>query len=142
MAFSLWVCRVRFSGAVGCARRSASRLAPQIEIDGGSELALEARDETNGFFGMFDDERILEAQRILAGEVGVFVEPASAISVAGLLDQAERGNIPAGSVVTLTVTGHGLKDPQWALKAADGSDVTPESVDFDVVTVAGALGLS
>ncbi|NLT26213.1 MAG: threonine synthase [Microbacteriaceae bacterium] len=104
-------------------------------------LALEARDETNGFFGMFDDERILEAQRILAGEVGVFVEPASAISVAGLLDQAERGNIPAGSVVTLTVTGHGLKDPQWALRTADGGEVRPTVVGTETAAVAEALGL-
>ncbi|MGF2075894.1 pyridoxal-phosphate dependent enzyme, partial [Enterococcus casseliflavus] len=51
-------------------------------------LALDARAATDGWFGAIDDERILAAQKILAGEVGVFVEPASAISVAGLLEQA------------------------------------------------------
>jgi threonine synthase len=106
------------------------------------ELALAARDETDGFFGAIDDRAILDAHRILSSEVGVFVEPASAISVAGLLERSAAGEIPKGSTVVLTVTGHGLKDPQWALKAADGSDVAPTSVAVDVAEVAGVLGLS
>ena len=105
------------------------------------ELALAARDETDGFFGAIDDRAILDAHRILSSEVGVFVEPASAISVAGLLERSAAGEIPKGSTVVLTVTGHGLKDPQWALKAADGSDVTPTSVAVDVAEIAGVLGL-
>jgi threonine synthase len=72
----------------------------------------------------------------------VFVEPASAISVAGLLERAEAGEIPKDSTVVLTVTGHGLKDPQWALRAADGSDVTPTVVSTDVTEIAGVLGLN
>ncbi|MGO3885196.1 MAG: threonine synthase, partial [Mycetocola sp.] len=79
------------------------------------ELALEARDATDGYFGAISDADILRAQKILAAEVGVFVEPASAISVAGLLERSAAGVIPAGARVVLTVTGHGLKDPQWAL---------------------------
>ncbi|BDZ65885.1 threonine synthase [Agromyces mangrovi Wang et al. 2018] len=75
------------------------------------ELALSARDDSDGYFGAITDEKILEAHRILSAEVGVFVEPASAISVAGLLERSEAGAIPAGSTVVLTVTGHGLKDP-------------------------------
>ena len=82
------------------------------------ELALEAREATDGWFGAIDDDRILAAQKLLAGEVGIFVEPASAISVAGLLDRVEAGVVPAGARVVLTVTGHGLKDPQWALRNA------------------------
>ncbi|BDZ53638.1 threonine synthase [Agromyces marinus] len=105
------------------------------------QLALEARDLTDGYFGAIDDERILLAQRILSAEVGVFVEPASAISVAGLLDRAEAGQIPAGSKVVLTVTGHGLKDPQWALRLPDGSDVAPTVVPVDTAHVAEVLGL-
>ena len=66
--------------------------------------ALEARDETDGYFGAISDAKILEAHRILSSEVGVFVEPASAISVAGLLERAEAGVIPAGSTCVLTVT--------------------------------------
>ena len=106
------------------------------------ELALEARDVSNGYFGAIDDERILAAQRLLAAEVGIFVEPASAISVAGLLDRAEAGIIPAGSRVVLTVTGHGLKDPQWALRTADGGQVEPTVVDASTSEVASVLGLA
>ena len=106
------------------------------------ELALEARDVSNGYFGAIDDERILAAQRLLAAEVGIFVEPASAISVAGLLDRAEAGIIPAGSRVVLTVTGHGLKDPQWALRTADGGQVEPTIVDASTSEVASVLGLA
>ena len=105
-------------------------------------LALEARDETNGHFGMIDDADILAAQRVLSSEVGVFVEPASAISVAGLLEQADAGQIPHGSTVVLTVTGHGLKDPQWALKNADGSEIQPTVVDADTAAVAAALEIT
>tara|TARA_B100000378_G_scaffold189193_1_gene153696 strand:- start:164 stop:607 length:444 start_codon:yes stop_codon:yes gene_type:complete len=105
------------------------------------DLALEARDATDGWFGAIDDEGILAAQKLLAAEVGIFVEPASAISVAGLLDRAESGVIPAGSRVVLTVTGHGLKDPQWALRNADGSQVEPTVVDATTAEVASVLDL-
>jgi len=106
------------------------------------ELALTARDETDGYFGAISDAKILEAHRILSSEVGIFVEPASAASVAGLLERAEAGAVPKGARVVLTVTGHGLKDPSWALKAADGSDVTPTSVAVDVAEIAEVLGLN
>ena len=105
------------------------------------ELALAAREKTDGYFGAIEDAKILEAQRILSSEVGVFVEPASAISVAGLLERAEAGHIPAGATVVLTVTGHGLKDPQWALRTADGADIEPTVVSADVAQVADVLGL-
>jgi threonine synthase len=105
------------------------------------ELALNAREESDGYFGAITDEKILEAQRILSAEVGIFVEPASAISVAGLLERADAGHIPAGSTVVLTVTGHGLKDPQWALRKADGSDVKPTIVPVDTAEIASVLGL-
>jgi threonine synthase len=105
------------------------------------ELALEAREATDGWFGAIDDTRILAAQKLLAGEVGIFVEPASAISVAGLLDRVEAGVVPAGARVVLTVTGHGLKDPQWALRNADGSQVEPTVVDATTTDVASVLGL-
>lgn len=106
------------------------------------DLALQARDATNGWFGMIDDERILAAQKFLASEVGIFVEPASAISVAGLLDRAAAGAVPAGARVVLTVTGHGLKDPQWALRNPDGSEVSPTVVDATTSEVAAVLGLA
>jgi len=105
------------------------------------QLALEAHATSNGYFGAISDKLILEAHRILSAEVGIFVEPASAISVAGLLERSDAGEIPRGSTVVLTVTGHGLKDPQWALRRADGSDVTPTSVPVDTDQIADILGL-
>ena len=106
------------------------------------DLALAAREATNGYFGAITDELILEAHRILSKEVGIFVEPASAISVAGLLERSNAGEIPKGALVVLTVTGHGLKDPQWALRTADGSDIAPTIVPVDTAEIAGVLGLS
>jgi threonine synthase len=104
-------------------------------------LALEARELTGGYFGAIEDSAILEAHRILSTEVGIFVEPASAISVAGLLERADAGDVPRGARVVLTVTGHGLKDPQWALKAPDGAEIAPTSVPVDADAVASTLGL-
>jgi threonine synthase len=104
-------------------------------------LALEARDATNGWFGAVEDDRILTAQKILAAEVGIFVEPGSAASVAGLLDRAEAGVIPAGARVVLTVTGHGLKDPQWGLRRTDGTQAEPTVVDASTSEVASVLDL-
>lgn len=105
------------------------------------QLAIAARENSDGYFGAISDEKILEAHRILSAEVGVFVEPASAISVAGLLERAEAGVIGKGATVVLTVTGHGLKDPQWALRRPDGGDVEPTSVAVDTAEVAALLGL-
>jgi len=106
------------------------------------ELALAAHADSDGYFGAIDDAGILEAHRLLSQEVGIFVEPASAISVAGLLERAEAGVIPRGARVVLTVTGHGLKDPQWALKRADGSEVAPTVVPVDTTEIASVLGLA
>jgi threonine synthase len=105
------------------------------------KLAIAAHQDSDGYFGAISDEGILKAHRILSAEVGVFVEPASAISVAGLLERAEAGVIPRGATCVLTVTGHGLKDPQWALKGPGGADVTPKSVPVDADAIAETLGL-
>ncbi|ADG73961.1 threonine synthase [Cellulomonas flavigena DSM 20109] len=105
------------------------------------QQAEEARDVSGGVIESVTDEQILAAHRVLSAEVGVFVEPASAAGVAGLLACAERGLVPAGTRVVVTVTGHGLKDPQWALRTADGGEVRPQRVTTDVVTIADALGL-
>jgi threonine synthase len=124
--------------------RNPDTIASAIRIGNPAswELAIAARELTDGYFGAISDAHILEAYRILSAEVGIFVEPASAISVAGLLERAEAGQIPKGSTVVLTVTGHGLKDPQWALRSADGSEITPTVVANDTDEVAGVLGLS
>jgi threonine synthase len=105
------------------------------------QLAEEARDTSGGVIEAVTDEQILAAHRILSAEVGVFVEPASAAGVAGLLARHERGLVPAGARITITVTGHGLKDPSWALRTPDGGDVEPVRVSADVVSIADALSL-
>ncbi len=100
-----------------------------------------ARDMSGGLIESVTDEQILAAHRVLSSQVGVFVEPASAAGVAGILMLAEQGRVPAGARIVVTVTGHGLKDPQWALRTADGSEVDPVRVRADVVEIAAALGL-
>ena len=107
-------------------------------------VAGEERDrehESGGRIESVTDAQILLAHRILSAREGIFVEPGSAASVAGLLQAAEAGHVPAGATIVCTVTGHGLKDPQWALKNADGSEVTPTRVQVDAFTAAQALGL-
>jgi threonine synthase len=105
------------------------------------DLALAAQADSNGYFGAIDDAGILKAHRLLSRMVGVFVEPSSAISVAGLLERAEAGVLKKGATAVLTVTGHGLKDPQWALKNEDGSDAEPTKVPIDSAHIAQVLGL-
>jgi len=100
--------------------------------------ALDARDGSDGLIAAVTDREILAAYRLLAREVGVFVELASAASVAGLLQQAEAGLVPAGSRVVCTVTGHGLKDPEWAISTAP----SPSTIKNDVLAAARALDLA
>ena len=103
--------------------------------------ALAARDESGGLIDAVTDAEILAAHRLLSAGDGVFVEPASAASVAGLLKCHAAGLLDAGQTVVCTVTGHGLKDPQWALRTDDGGEVRPIRVSVDAVTAARALGL-
>lgn len=102
------------------------------------QLAENARDESQGRIEAVSDEQILEAQRLLSSTEGVFVEPASAASVAGLLVAADRGEVPTDVTIACTVTGNGLKDTETAL----GSFTLPERVIApDLDAVAGELGL-
>ena len=100
-----------------------------------------ARDDSGGLIDSVTDDEILAAHKILSGEEGIFVEPGSAASVAGLLKMADAGRIPADATIAVTVTGHGLKDPSWALHTADGSDIETKRVSVDAVSAARALGL-
>jgi threonine synthase len=103
------------------------------------KLAEAAADESGGRFRALSDEQILAAQRELASKDGVFVEPASAAGVAGLLADVAAGEPYAGSTVVITVTGHGLKDTATAL---EGFGPLVESVvDADVTAAAEAAGL-
>jgi len=100
--------------------------------------AIAARDESDGLIDAVTDEKILEAYHLLARREGVFVEPASATSVAGLLATAADGRLPAGSLVVCTVTGHGLKDPDTVL-----AEMPPvEPIPVEPHAVAAALDLT
>ncbi|WP_309131627.1 threonine synthase [Brevibacterium sp.] len=105
------------------------------------DQAIEARDSSGGLIDSVTDEEILAAHKILSRDEGIFVEPGSAASVAGLLKKAEAGEVPAGATIAVTVTGHGLKDPAWALHTEDGSAIEPTRVPVDAVSAARALGL-
>jgi threonine synthase len=105
------------------------------------DQAIAARDESGGLIAAVTDEEILEAHRLLSASEGIFVEPASAAGVAGLIGKHRRGELPAGCTVVVTVTGHGLKDPQWALRRADGTEVAPVKVPVDAMSAARELGL-
>ncbi|MFF0145141.1 threonine synthase [Amycolatopsis sulphurea] len=99
--------------------------------------AVAAKEASDGLFDAITDERILAAYRLLARREGVFVEPASATSVAGLLATAADGRLPKGATVVCTVTGHGLKDPATALEG----NVEVEPLAVDPAAVAAALDL-
>ncbi|GAB3486524.1 threonine synthase [Flexivirga lutea] len=105
------------------------------------QQAIAARDESGGLIDAVTDEQILHAHHVISSKEGIFVEPGSAASIAGLLLMHERGAIPAGATIVCTVTGHGLKDPQWALQDQSGQQVQPTKVPVDAVSAARALGL-
>jgi threonine synthase len=80
------------------------------------DFALAVEKESGGWFDECSDEEILAAQKLLAEKEGVFCEPASATSLAGAMRDINSGKISEGSVVVCTLTGHGLKDPDTAIK--------------------------
>ncbi|MDR2508698.1 MAG: threonine synthase [Candidatus Ancillula sp.] len=110
-----------------------------------------ARDESSGMIQAVSDTQILDAHRILSAEVGVFVEPASAAGLAGLLAKATTGELASAldgapdARIVITCTGHGLKDPRWALENLDGKakgpEVEPVKVPNSLEAIAGLLNL-
>ncbi|WP_431776615.1 threonine synthase [Streptomyces cucumeris] len=119
--------------------REPSTIATAIRIGNPASWssAERARDESGGLIDEVTDRQILAAYRLLASQEGVFVEPASAASVAGLLKAAEQGLVDPGQRIVCTVTGNGLKDPDWAVAGAPQPVVVP--VDADAAAV--RLGL-
>jgi threonine synthase len=95
--------------------------------------ATAAASESGGGIHAVTDDQILEAYRFLASEESVFCEPASAASVAGLMDVG----VPAGSTVVCVLTGHGLKDPDRAIAQI----AVPSAVDADYGAIKAELGL-
>ena len=119
--------------------RSPQTIATAIRIGNPASWtsALDARDRSGGAIESVTDRQILEAYRLLAQKEAVFVEPASAASVAGLLQASAQGTLEHGQLVVCTVTGNGLKDPEWAISAAP----KPVTIPADSVAAATALGL-
>jgi threonine synthase len=108
--------------------------------------AVAARDESGGLIETVTDEEIIEAYKMLASIEGLFVEPASAASVAGVAKLGREGyfvrelqaGVPEDACVVCILTGHGLKDPDCAIQAAE----EPVSVEADAEAVVELLGLT
>ncbi|WP_440071847.1 threonine synthase [Streptosporangium sp. OZ121] len=102
------------------------------------QLAEAARDESGGVIQSVTDRQIAAAYKLLAQEEGVFVELASAAGVAGLLQAHAQGLVEPGQRIVCTVTGNGLKDPDWAISGAP----TPVTIPIDAHAAATALELA
>jgi threonine synthase len=111
--------------------KSPETIATAIRIGNPAswDFALSARDSSGGLIDSVTDQEILAAYYLLAEKEGLFCEPASAASVAGLIKAHASGLVPADSVITCTLTGNGLKDPQWALEGSKAPVVIPADAD-------------
>ena len=103
------------------------------------QLANNAIKESEGAIDSVTDEELLDAQRMLARMEGIFVEPASATGIAGLLKSNDNGQIPPGTTVVVTVTGHGLKDPEIAV---ENSKVKSVVINPDISSVLNTLEIT
>jgi threonine synthase len=113
---------------------TAIRIGNPASWDG----AVAARDDSKGIIDAVTDQAILEAQRLLSAREGVFVEPASAASVAGLLQCHAAGALDPGQVVVCTLTGNGLKDTETALGQLT---IETTTIAASADAAASALGL-
>jgi len=96
-----------------------------------------ARDASGGVIESVTDEEILAAYSLLANREGVFCEPASAASLAGVFKMAQKGALSGGETIVCTLTGHGLKDPDRAIETAE----EPVTIEGSVKEVIAILGL-
>lgn len=110
--------------------------AIRIGCPASGDLALTARDESNGLIEAVTDEQILDAQAFLAAREGIFVEPASATGVAGLLKLKSESRLEPGQRIVITVTGNGLKDIDTALSR---TTLSTEAVEASTDKVAALL---
>jgi threonine synthase len=124
---------------LGAPVKSPQTIATAIRIGNPAswKQALQARDESGGDIQAVTDRQILAAYKLLAQKEAVFVEPASAASVAGLLQAHSQGIVEPGQRVVCTVTGNGLKDPDWAIAGAP----KPVTIAASADAAAAALGL-
>ena len=100
------------------------------------DYAWKASRESGGWFDECSDEEILAAQKLLTEKEGIFCEPASATSLAGALRDVNNGKIPEGSSIVCTLTGHGLKDPDTAIRQCSEGVLT---VDAELAPVRDAI---
>ena len=100
--------------------------------------AVRAADQSSGVIDTVSDDEILDAQRMLSRTEGIFVEPASAAGIAGIVKCYAGGDITEGSTVVVTVTGHGLKDPEVAI---DNARSDPTVIDANIESVLAAISL-
>lgn len=100
------------------------------------ETAVAARDESGGLIETVTDAEIVDAYRQLARSEGIFAEPASAASVAGMIKLAKRGYFKGGETAVCVLTGHGLKDPDRAMAVAE----PPVTVEATMETVVREMG--
>lgn len=100
------------------------------------EKAIAVQQHSQGEFHPVTDQEILDAYRFLASQEGIFCEPASAASVAGLLKQKEH--VPNQATVVCVLTGNGLKDPSNAIEYSSNS--IKQKIKADLATVANEMG--
>jgi len=96
-----------------------------------------ARDESGGLIDMVTDDEILAAYKLLAAKEGVFVEPASAASVAGIMKLSKKGYFKKAARIVCILTGHGLKDPDRAIASIE----KPKVVEANLETIVKEIGL-
>jgi threonine synthase len=118
---------------LGAVVKDPKTIATAIKIGNPAswQYAEAARDESGGLIDAVSDEEILDAYQLLAGKEGVFAEPASAASVAGVLKLARGGYFKKtkSATVVCVLTGHGLKDPERAIKAVKEPVIIPPTLD-------------
>ncbi|MBU6429564.1 MAG: pyridoxal-phosphate dependent enzyme, partial [Cyanobacteria bacterium REEB65] len=138
----IWGCQASGANAVVLGRPVAEpeTIATAIRIGNPASMsgAQAARDESGGWVRDFSDGRILEAYREIARCEGIFCEPASAASVAGVWDAASRGELRGDPTVVCVLTGTGLKDPDRAISEAAK---LPEPLPADPGAILAYLGM-
>lgn len=115
----------------GYAIKNPQTIATAIKIGNpySWQSALQASKESNGLIDAVSDDEILEAYKLIASKEGIFCEPASAASVAGLIKLTRKGFFEGGETVVCVLTGNGLKDPDTAIKVCDQAITLPPDLD-------------
>ncbi|MFO7611547.1 MAG: threonine synthase [Clostridia bacterium] len=101
------------------------------------DSAIKARDESGGFIDSVTDDEIMEAYAMLAGREGIFSEPASAASLAGIIKSVSSGRVPKESTVVCVLTGNGLKDPDNAIKLIKKQEAVQAEEDEIIKRIMG-----